>query len=311
MKQILSFILLAGLMPLISSGQEDPFTVKNDTVLTIVSGVETGSYFQIAQDLIKYSGCKLVIKPSQGAINNYALLINDPLVNIGMVQYDVLLKGKQHDYETKKQISENLQVLIPLGYEDIHLITRVNSNILSVKDLAGKKVSVGNPQTEGTSITTGLIRSVTSVPWEEVNMSFDSAFVALLNGKIDAMFFVGYAPVQKLKALLPTFNQLIKLVPIEEEALAQFHHKTVITAGTYPWLNEDVATYAVRAYLVANIKTDNQVNIAAYEKLLNAIKNNMDILVQNGHPAWKKVDLSFKDVKWPVHPAAKKVFKLK
>lgn len=311
MKQIICLLVLSGIIHHTAMGQENPFSVKKDTVLTIVSGVETGSYYQIAQDLIRYSGEKIVIKPSMGAINNYSLLVNDPNVNIGMIQYDVLLEGKRHDYENKTHISENLQVLLPLGYEEIHLITKLNSNIMTIKDLAGKKVSVGDPIREGTSVTAGLIKSITNVPWEDVHLSFDSAFVALLNGQIDAMFFVGYAPVQKLKELLPTFNQVIKLVPIKEEALSQFHKNSIINIGTYPWLYYDVQTFAVRSYLVANVKTDNQLYNEAYEKLLEYIKNNIDFLVKNGHPAWRKVDLTFKDVKWPIHPVAKKVFKLK
>jgi len=290
--------------------QEDPFKVKKDTVLTIVSGVESGSYFQIAQDLVNYSGVKIVIKPSKGAINNYDMLINDPSINMGMVQFDVLQKGKQVDYQNKTKVSENLKVLLPLGYEEIHLITATNSNIMTLKDLAGKKVSVGVPSKEGTSITAGLLKSITEVPWIDVNLSFDSAFVALIKGDIDALFFVGYAPIQKLKELLPTYNQLIKLVPIKEASLNQFHHQTTIPIGTYPWLYYDVQTFAVRAYLVSNIKTDNQMVTESYEKMLKNIKNNFNVFKEKGHPVWKRIDLTFKDVKWDIHPAAKKVFGL-
>ena len=311
MKQIVCLMIMVSVFTMKAFTQEDPFAVTKDTVITLVSGVETGSYFHIAQDLVKYSGMKIVVKPSKGAINNYEMLINDPSINIGMVQYDVLQKGKQHDYQNKTKISDNLKVLLPLGYEEIHLITRVNSNILSLQDLAGKKVSVGIPAKEGTSITAGLIKSVTEVPWLDVNLSFDSAFVALIKGDIDAMFFVGYAPVQKLKDLLPTYNQLIKLVPIKETALGQFHHSSQITVGTYPWLYYDVQTYAVKSYLVTNVKNDTPMLNEAYERLLNNIKKNLTTFQEYGHPAWKEVDLTFKDVKWEIHPVAKKVFNLK
>jgi len=311
MKQIAFLTILISLISFNSKSQTDPFAVTKDTVIYLVSGIETGSYYHIAQDLVKYSGMNIVIKPSKGAINNYEMLINDPSINIGIVQFDVLQKGKQHDYQSKTHISENLKVLLPIGYEEIHLITKVNSNILSLQDLAGKKVNVGVPSKEGTNITSGLIKSVTEVPWIDINLSFDSAFVALLKGEIDAMFFVGYAPIQKLKDLLPTYNQLIKLVPIKETALGQFHNASQINLGTYPWLYYDVQTYAVRSYLVTNIKSDNPMIIEAYEKLLKNIKENLNVLKQNGHPAWKQVDLSFKDVKWDIHPVAKKVFNLK
>ena len=73
-----------------------------------------------------------------------------------------------------------------MGHEEIHLITRTASDIYTIKDLAGKKVGVGIPSKEGTSVTAGLIKTVTATNWEDVNISFDSAFVSLLNGDIDA-----------------------------------------------------------------------------------------------------------------------------
>jgi len=294
-----------------SFGQNDPFAQKSDTNIVIVSGTEVGSYYAIANDIKKFFGPKIFIKPSLGAVNNYDLLINDQTVDIGLIQYDVLLKGKNFDYQNKTKVSENLKVLLTLGGEEIHLIAAANGGIMSISDLAGKKVGVGVPDKEGTNVTAGLIKSVTGIPWIDVNISFDSAFVALIKGEIDALFFVGYAPVNKLKDMLPTFSQLIRLLPIKDERLGQFHIKKTIPAGTYPWLFYDVQTFAVRSYIATNVKNESPADSEKLENFLESIKDNIDWFKKNGHPAWQHVDFTFKDTKWEIHPVAKKVFNLK
>ena len=309
--KIVLFFMLGMWLIIPAQAQTDPFAPKVDTTIVIVSGAEAGSYFAIASDIKKFFGSKIQLQPSGGAVNNYSLLINDPKVNIGLMQYDVLLKGKQADFQNKTKISENLKVLLPLGFEEIHLIASANSSIMSITDLAGKKVGVGLPEKEGTNVTAGLIKSVTNIEWIDVHMTFDSAFVALLKGEIDALFFVGYAPVNKLKELMPTFSQLIRLLPIRDERLGQFHVKTTIKAGTYPWLYYDVQTFAVRSYLVSNIKNESPADAEKIEKFLISIRDNISWFTDNGHNTWKDVDFTFRDPKWEIHPVAKKVFKLR
>lgn len=294
----------------LNAQDNDPFAKKTkvEEPLTIVSGIASGSYHQIVNDIIKVSTNPMQVRTSGGSVDNYQLLINDKNVDIVFIQYDVLMKAKMYDIQNKMENSKNVRVLLPLANEEIHLVTRVNSNIYKLNDLENKKVGVGIPSIEGTNVTAGLIKSVTEIHWEDVEINFDSAFVALLTGDIDAFFFVGYAPAKKLRDLLPTYNQLIKLVPIEDDNLNQFHVRSVIERGTYPWLHYDVNTYAVKSVLATNTAFEAPSDQEVIKQLLFDIKNNLNGLQQDGHLKWREVDFDFKGINWEKHDVVKDVF---
>ncbi|MBT3301711.1 MAG: TAXI family TRAP transporter solute-binding subunit [Bacteroidetes bacterium] len=308
-----SFSILVILLVLFnfSFAQDDPFAIKkNAGEISVVSGAESGSYYQIAQDIINIYDGKINLVPSKGAVNNYDMLINNPDIDIAFTQYDVLLKAKQYDYQAKTHNTDKIKVLLPLGSEEIHLLVRLDSKIYSISDLKDKKVGVGNPAKEGTYLTSGLIKSIAGINWIDYGKSFDSSFIALIKGDIDALFFVGYAPVNKLKSLLPTYNQLIRLVPIKDERLGQFHKKSIIPAGTYPWLFYNVETYSVNSFLVTNTTNEAPADAEILEKFLLSIRDNHATLKSEGHPMWNEVDLKYNNIQWDIHPVAKKVFKL-
>lgn len=314
MKTFGTYILLVLFISITANvfAQDDPFAVKKVAdEIVLVSGIETGSYHVIANDMIKVSSTPVKELTSSGSIDNYNMLINNPDIDIAFMQYDVLQAAKMHDYKAKQHVSDNIRVLLPLAVEDIHLITRTNSKILSIADLKDKKVGVGIPSKEGTNVTAGLIKSVTGIQWVDVEVSFDTAFAKLINGEIDALFFVGYAPVNKLKELMPTFNQIIRLVPIKDERLSRFHVKTIIPAGTYPWLYYDLETYGVRSILAVNKQFYSPEDQKKYEKFIKDLQEKLPMLQEEGHPKWKEVTFKFSGINWPIDPAAKSVFKLK
>ncbi len=310
----LKLFLVVLLTSFISSviAQDDPFAVKQvKEEIVIVSGIESGSYHKMATDIINVSKAPVKEMISEGSVNNYNLLVNNPEIDIVFLQYDVLQAAKMHDFKAKEHVSENVLILLPLAVEEIHLLTRTNSSIYSLKDLKDKKVGVGIPSKEGTNVTAGLIKTVAGVSWTDVEVSFDSAFAKLINGDIDAMFFIGYAPVKKLEDLLPTFNQIIRLVPIKEEKLSTFHVKTVIPAGTYPWLHYDLETYGVRSVLATNKEFESPKDADKYRALLTDIHENIESLKKDGHPKWKEVNFKFKGINWEIHPVSKEVFGIK
>ena len=109
---------------------------------------------------------------------------------------------------------------------------------------------------------------------------------------------------------MPTYNQLIRLVPIKDERLGQFHKKSIIPAGTYPWLFYNVETYSVNSFLVTNTTNEAPADAEILEKFLLSIRDNHATLKSEGHPMWNEVDLKYNNIQWDIHPVAKKVFKL-
>ena len=69
------------------------------------------------------------------------------------------------------------------------------------------------------------------------------------------IFFVGSAPVMSLNSLSPTFEKL-KFIPITEESLVDYYVPTIVPAGTYHWLKEDIETFGVKVIMISDISKE-------------------------------------------------------
>jgi len=304
-------------------------TTQVKAQLKILSGIEKGSYNSMAKDILKICGDKEVkdtvrekvpvyvngypsgerdttyirssketfinIKTTGGSADNYRQLVVNRSANpdIAFMQYDVILLEQLKSLkrgETKKKY-ENLRVLLPLGTEQIHLITKASSDIESLKDLKGKRVGIGSKQT-GTQVTAICIQEITGIQWINVEWDLDFCIKSLFNGQLDAFFFVGSAPVERLK-LSKDIQFELRLVPIEDENLLAYYPKSVIKKGSYFWAKEDVPTFGVLDALVTNIIGETKEKQENIKKMLTDIKNNIEELKKTGHPEWKEVSFDF------------------
>lgn len=278
--------------------------------MNILTGFKNGSYYQMAEDIKSHVDTSLKVVSSEGNYYNFMQLRNlrKNGFDIVFLQYDVLFAGT-YGFEDLKKI-QNIRALLPLGKEEIHLVAKKDSKIAGLADLAGKKVAVGGIN-QGTVITARFIQDFTKIKWTNVNITFDESFDALMKGDIDAFFFVGTMPVRKFNNLEPHVKSAIKLVPVSHTALEKVYTKTVIPAGTYDWLTEDVPTISVGFALATNITGETPADIKKLETFLKGIKDNIAILQQEGHPGWKKVDFNFNKINAEVHDVSKKVFGVK
>jgi len=277
--------------------------------LTILSGIKGGSYNQVANDINKVCNNTHKITLSKGSYYSFHQLMMKPQkTDVAFLQADVMFVGVG-EYEG----TENVKVLLPLGQEEIHLIVKKSSNINALIDLSNKFIGIGSRE-QGTNITARFIELQTTYNFNFVEVAFEYSFDALMKDKIDAFYFVGSIPVDKLKNLDEKYKNQFKLVPITDKSLARYYHKTVIKAGTYDWVTKDVETYAVDYVLATNIEKETPEKLEMLTKLLTDIKNNIEKLKKEGHPVWKQVDFDFKknkDINYEIHPVAKKVFGVK
>jgi len=160
---------------------------------------------------------------------------------------------------------------------------------------------------QGTHITAKLVKEFTKMKWTEVTntLIFDSVFVSLLNKEIDAFFFVGAAPVSKLAKIPPQSN--IKIIPLEDNRLAQIYKPIVIKAGTYNCATNDINTFAVKSVLATNIKDESKTHRKNILALLTDIKNNIETLQTKGHPKWKEANFSSEALDWEWYSGAEEI----
>ena len=272
--------------------------------IAFVSGIRKGSYHEFAKDIVNVSDMRIKLRNSYGSVDNLNQLIANTKPFVTFMQYDVLIDQKIREQEEGNSKYKSIKILTPLADEEIHLIARNSSDIRRLKHLRDRKVAIGSKK-QGTQVTARLIQNISGVQWIEVEMGFEDALEALLKGDIEALFFVGYAPADKLSKYEEDIN--LKLVNIKSRKLKKVYSKSVIPEYTYKWQDKRTKTYAVKSVLATNISETIPGEKEKVYKFLRTIRDNYSDLVSDGHRKWKNVDFNYEDIDWEVYDGAKEI----
>jgi TRAP transporter TAXI family solute receptor len=185
--------------------------------------------------------------------------------------------------------------------EEIHLLGR--SDILDFDGLEDKRVAVGE-EGSGTYLTAKLLFELSEInPREMLTIGREEALSQLKSGKIDAMFYVAGFPV-KLFADDVTEKDGLALIPITHKSILEFYPQGEIPPNTYKWQKQAVKTAAVKAVLVSfDFKSIHCDSVGKFAKL---VSQNLDWLMQHGHPKWKNVDFNYSLKGWEQYGCVRK-----
>jgi TRAP transporter TAXI family solute receptor len=262
--------------------------------LKILSGLQGGTYEVLAKDIKNASTQEVIVLNSNGSVDNFNQIVNlNNEMYVTFLQYDVLLANELQNPDLRKDFRVLLHLFLD---EEIHIIAKKGSGIKVLKDLRGKRVAVGT-RDQGAYVTAHTIKQKTHTAWIDVELSSNDAYQALLDGKIDAFFYVGGAPVASLFELGK--EAPIQLVNLKNSTLGDIYTAKTIKAGTYPWLTETITTYAVPALLVVNIKNMDAKRQLQFNTLLTDTENGLRNFQKTGHPKWKDVYTKNQVIDWP------------
>jgi len=279
----------------------------------IMTGGPKGTYIQIGKDLAKLGaecGRRLNVVESAGSLENLVGVRSKLYTQFGIVQSDVLdyLKAFQAgDRDLQKSIW-GVRIMFPLYNEEIHV--QAKREIENLSDLAGKKVAIGKKDS-GTFLTASLVMDIARVRnVKRMPVGAGDALTKLLNGEIDAMFYVTGAPA-RLFAEAQIDGSQFHLLPLNETALRASYIPTTIEAGTYPFVDEPVDVVAVKAVLMTyefdpGKNAYQRDSCKAVSDMSNMLVTNLDRLKSNGHPKWNNVDLTALPPGWQVSKCVKK-----
>jgi len=254
------------------------------SAFTIATGPSDGSYFQIAQDIKNVAGKEgidIQVMPTRGSIENIDLL-GSGKVDLAIVQLDALrfvseVLKKQKDLN----LFDSIKVILNLYPEEIHILSN-NNDIQSFYQLEGKRVSVGT-EGGGTAVTAAVLLAVYDIKATISFDTFDDAMKKLEQGNLDAVMFVGGAPVPFIGKL----DGKVHFVRLPANpALEQIYVRTSLGKSQYSWTTTETETYAVPASIMGVDKRDENY-VAQMQNLVLAILNSVDQLKANGHPKWK------------------------
>jgi len=251
---------------------------------TIATGPSDGSYFQIAQDIKNVAGkdnIDIQVLPTKGSIENIQLL-GAGKVDLAIVQLDALrfvsdVLKKQKDFD----LFDSIKVIMNLYPEEVHVLSN-KSDIQTFYQLDGKRISVGT-EGGGTAITAAVLLTVYDLNATVSFDSFDDAMQKMAQGNLDAVMFVGGAPVPFISKL-DSKAHFVRLPA--NPALEEIYLRTTVGKSQYSWAGADTETYAVPASILGLDRRD-QKQAAQMQQLVLAILNSADYLRANGHPKWK------------------------
>ena len=277
----------------------------------IVTGSPTGTYYQIGKNLAKYvapDACiRLKVLNTHGSVDNAKKLRSSkfPNVKFAIVQNDVMqeliLEAKTN--KNLQDLVDKLRVIAPLYNEEIHVLSKTNSNIKTFADLKDKRISIG-PQGSGTAMTSFLLyKELFGDKPDMANLSrddFDDALRKLERGDIDAIVKVAGQPVSRLsKKMDASASRHIQLLSYDEKNSAHLpvisYYTTEIQSKNYPWLDHNVQTLSTKAFLIT-FDYRNPRERRYIKSFVESLRNKLPMLQHlatkgnnTPHPKWKQV----------------------
>ncbi len=222
--------------------------------ISIGTGGTGGVYYPygggLAEIWTKYvKGVRAVAEVTGASVENIKLAHKGETV-IGEVMGDVAYEayfgiGR---FDGKPQ---NIAGMFMMYQNLYHVVALKKSDIRSLQDLKGKRVSVGSPGS-GTEYKTNLVFKAIGLPYESFDvkrLSFVENANALKDGTIDAGIWSVGPPTSSIMDLSTTHE--IRAIPFSEEEIKKvtsaygYYASTVLPKGMYNGVDQDVPTISV------------------------------------------------------------------
>ena len=280
--------------------------------LTFGTGGEAGTYYAFGTVLAEYisdnAGLSITAVSSGGSADNIDNL-DAGMRQLGFTQNDVAYYAYTGTRSFEGEPITSFTALAALYDETVQLVT-VDPEIKSVADLKGRSVSIG---AAGSGVYFNALDFLAAYGMTEEDiipqyLSFGDSAESLKDGKIDAAFVVAGAPTTAVTDL--SIARQVYLVSLSDEDIAKLqeispaYSKTVIPAGTYKGIDEDVVTVGVKATIIAN---EDVTEDEAYT-IVSTIFENKDAIAEQ-HAKGLELDLEYaSSCGLPYHAGAAKYF---
>ncbi|HAH96950.1 MAG TPA: C4-dicarboxylate ABC transporter substrate-binding protein [Firmicutes bacterium] len=287
-------------------------TTAAATQLTFATGGTSGTYYPLGGAMAQVwnknvPGVNVSVQATGASVENIRL-INKKQVDLAFVQNDI----NHYAFNGVEIFNEKLadfKVIAALYPETVQIVVKAESNIKTVADLKGKRVSVGAPGS-GVEANARQILGNVKLAYKDLSpyfLSFAESADQLKNDHIDAFFIVAGHPTAAIQDIAAQHK--IRILNFTDKEIAdlskeyQFYSKVVIPANTYSGQTEPTTTVAVKAALVCNSALDETL-------VYNITKTLFEHLGDLGHAKAKEFSLPNAKVgiSTPFHAGALKYF---
>lgn len=181
--------------------------------VTFAAGSKGGAYYKFATEYaerLKSKGLEVTVLETGGSLENLRLL-REQKADIGFVQSGL---GSGED---------GLRSLGSTFLEPLWLFTRTEKPVTRVTELYSKRVAIGDTDSGTREVALAVLRDTKMVgKLKTVPIGGEEARTALLEGEVDAAFFVGSPSVKAIREL--AVDPEIQLANFERvQAYARYH----------------------------------------------------------------------------------------
>jgi TRAP transporter TAXI family solute receptor len=267
---------------------------KNNWTVGVAGGQLSGTYMTFANELAEVldDGDNLRVLPiaTYGAASNLDDLLYLRNVDVAVTQADVF-----EYFRTQRKISNlehRVNYVIRLPVSEMHVLAR--SDIRSIEDLRGKKVSFG-PAGSASSLTGTIVFQRLGVQVEQVLYDNPTALQKLKTGELAALVRVIGKPIDFF-AKIPADSGL-HFVPIPiSKAFADYYTVGELTSKEYPGLvpaGQPVDTIAAPAVLAVFNWSKGSDRYRRIERFVERLFTKWDQFREPPrHPKWRDVNLA-------------------
>ncbi len=283
--------------------------------LSIATGGTGGVYYPIGGGFAEMinnhiDGAQATAEVTGASVENMGLIMRGD-ADLALVLADTAYQAYTGTGDFDGRQIENTRALASVYPNAVQLVTLAESDIQSIADLAGKRVSVGAPGS-GTELNARALLEANGVSYEDFTpqrLNFNETADAIRDGDIDAGFWSVGPPTSSILNLAATRD--IRLIGLSDEEIANAQEVEAVfapyelAAGMYDGMDEAVQTIGIPNVLVVNADMDEEL---AYQ-LTQLLFENTDELIAV-HPAANDttVEFTMNSTPVPLHPGALRYF---
>ena len=307
MKRLLLVVALTALMSASAVAQ---------TNVTILTGSTSGVYYPLGNAISvifnkSIPGARSSVQVTQGSVENLNLLEagdGELAFSLGDAVSAAWKGDPDAGFKTRL---EKLRGVAAIYRNHIQLVVSESSGAKTLRDLKGKRVSVG-PKRSGTELNARAIFAAVGMTYADFGrtdyLPFGQSATMMEKGELDASLQsagLGVDSIRHLSTAIP-----IRLIAIPPEVVGKIgdsaYVPSVVPARTYEGQSDPVETAAVVNFLV----TREGLSAETVYAMTKAIFTNLNQLVQT-HPAAQGISIkdAASNMPVPLHPGAERYYR--
>lgn len=243
-----------------------------------------GTYYPVGNAISRLCSNKLkslvtIAEPTAGSMANVEYL-RKKKINLALMQSDVAWMAYHGSFTYSGNAFKELRVMASLYSEKVQIVVRADSGIKTLSDLAGKKIAVGEKDSGSAAGAIQILEAagLKQDAYELIYERFTNSTESLLDGYIDALYYVGGVPADGLSRLAAKTPIRLLEIPAEvSKALMEkfpYYSSEFIEAKSYNGQSDRVNSIGFKALLTCSEDTPTEEIIS----ILSVIYSNPTIV---------------------------------